>query len=116
MASTASGLGASQAGAPGGPPGRELPGRRAIRTFLDKMKVEFAVIGVVIVYMVLVFADLMLNEEDGIPWWNPVFQVVDLGFLIAFTLELLVRHLDFTLNQGFSRQSMCEPPRRWAAL
>ena len=91
MASTASGLGASQAGAPGGPPGRELPGRRAIRTFLDKMKVEFAVIGVVIVYMVLVFADLMLNEEDGIPWWNPVFQVVDLGFLIAFTLELLVR-------------------------
>jgi len=69
-----------------------MPGRRALRNFLDKLMVEFTVIGIVMVYMMLIFIDLMLNDDENIKAkWNPVFMIIDLAFLCAFTFELSLR-------------------------
>ena len=68
------------------------------------LKVEFVTIGVVIVYMVLIFLDLMLDKEtrpgqvnaiaDGRPW-TKAFMWIDLVFLVIFTLELFIRIFAF---------------------
>lgn len=78
--------------------------RARTRKFLETLKVEFVTIGVVIVYMILIFLDLMLDKEtrpgqlnaieDGMPW-TKAFMWIDLVFLVIFTLELFLRIFAF---------------------
>ena len=53
--------------------------RMRLRAFLENLKVEFFTMGVVIIYMLLIFADLMLaddpnvdSEAAGKPWTRPL--------------------------------------------
>ena len=75
--------------------------RARLRAFLENLKVEFFTMGVVIIYMLLIFADLMLaddpnvdSEADGKPWTN-AFKYLDMVFLAVFTVELLIRLFAF---------------------
>ena len=85
-------------GKPTGPVGRF---RARLRVFLENLKVEFFTMGVVIIYMLLIFTDLMLaddpkvdSEAKGKPWTN-TFKYVDMVFLSIFTAELLIRLFAF---------------------
>ena len=77
----------------------ELPFRSKLRSFLDKIVVEFVVIAIVLVYMVLILVDLLLANDgmadDGlVGWadaWSETFRYVDFGFLVFFTVELALR-------------------------
>ena len=75
--------------------------RHNLRAFLENLKVEFFTMGIVIIYMLLIFADLMLaddpnvdSEAAGKPWTN-AFKYIDMVFLTLFTVELSIRLFAF---------------------
>eukprot|EP00965_Chrysotila_dentata_P006916 225833-Pleurochrysis_carterae.AAC.1 len=65
--------------------------RGKLRRFLDQLLVEFAVVAIVLVYMVLILTDLMLRSSESGSSYSNIFKYIDLGFLMFFTLELCVR-------------------------
>jgi len=81
----------------------QLPLRKELRTFLDKLVVEFVVIGIVIVYMMLILVDLMLQDVEGLTdTWGEAFKYMDLCFLLIFTCELFIRLYAFGVRFLYS--------------
>jgi len=85
----------------GEPKGQVSLFRHNLRAFLENLKVEFFTMGIVIIYMLLIFADLMLaddpnvdSEAAGKPWTN-AFKYIDMVFLTLFTVELSIRLFAF---------------------
>ena len=112
--------------------GTELPYRATLRRILDDVRSEFVVTGVVLLYMVLVLLDLVLYSDtdcgnktyvdrvginvSGLPYtyqveapdnsftgrWGFYFDRVDMGFLIVFSVELLLRLYAYGIEYLFN--------------
>jgi len=89
-----------------------LPGRRVLRRFFDDIKTEFFVTGLVLINMLGLLIDLAVTdagcniymnvttiqdcldkyeERTFIVEWTNAFQYMELGFLILFTVEIMLR-------------------------